>query len=73
MKEFEPRIYAKGELAMLYFPNHSKVNAARNLHRWITHCKGLMQELLAAGYSATRRFYSRREVEVIVKYLGEPL
>ena len=71
-KEFEYRVYTKGELAMLYFPTHSKYNASRNLHRWIINCKDLMRELEDAGYSSTRRFYSRKEVEAIAKYLGEP-
>ena len=69
---FKYRIYTKGELAMLYFPTHSKLNASRNLHRWIMNCKGLKEELLSYGYTTTRRFYSKREVEAIVRYLGEP-
>lgn len=71
-EEFKLRMYTKGELAMLYFPTHSKLNASRNLHRWIMNCKGLMEELEKIGYTTTRRFYSKREVETIVSYLGEP-
>ena len=70
--EFEIRLYTKGELAMLYFPEHSKENAARNLRRWIHQCKGLVEELEKYGYGQSRRFYSKPEVATIVEYLGEP-
>ena len=71
-EEFKLRIYAKGELAMLYFPSRSKEAATRMLLRWIHNCKGLVKELKKYGYGSPRRFYTKKEVETIVKYLGEP-
>ena len=68
----EIRIYNKGELAMLYFPDRNKANASRMLLRWIHHCKGLVPELKKHGFGLPKRFYSKKEVEIIVKYLGEP-
>ena len=71
-KEFKIKIYNKGELAMLYFPDRSKANASRMFLRWMNQCKGLIPELQKHGYGSPRRFYSHKEVEIIVKYLGEP-
>ena len=70
--EFKLQTYYKSELAMMYFPQSDKRNAVQNLKRWIRKCTQLTRELKVAGYMPTRKFYSRREVELIVKYLGEP-
>ena len=69
---FVLRIYRKQELAMMYFPDLSKESAGRNLRRWIKHCSALYNALLESGYDKNRKFYLRREVELIVNYLGLP-
>ena len=69
---FHIRIYRKQELAMMYFPDVSKESACRNLRRWIQHCKDLYSRLEEIGYDKHRQFYLKREVRLIIEYLGEP-
>ncbi len=69
---FRPRTYKKNELAMMYFPDVSKDAASRNFRRWIRQCPDMQKELRAIGYDKNRQYLLKAEVEVIVKYLGEP-
>lgn len=69
---FRLKTYKKNELAMLYFPDVSKSSASRNFRRWIRNCPGLMSDLATKGYDKNRQYLLKTEVEVIVKYLGEP-
>lgn len=65
-------MYRKQELAMLYFPDLSKEAAARNLRRWIERCSQLNKALKEIGYDKYRKFFLKKEVKLIVIYLGEP-
>ena len=69
---FHLRMYRKQELAMMYFPDLSKESAGKNLRRWIHKCTELCREQEALGYDKNRKFYLKREVRLIVEYLGEP-
>ena len=69
---FHLHAYRKNELAMLYFPDLCKQSAGRNLRRWINNCQELHQKLTDQGFDKNRKFYLRREVELIVEYLGLP-
>lgn len=69
---FRFRIYHKSELSQLYFPQCSSKTALQNLGRWIKRCTELEDALLAIGYDKHRKYYLRPEVELIVKFLGEP-
>lgn len=69
---FRPRVYRKTELAQLYFPQAGKKTALQGLACWIKRCAELEKALEAAGYDKNRRFYLKPEVELIVKFLGEP-
>lgn len=69
---FRLRIYRKSELAQLYFPGASRQTALQNLHRWIDRCPPIREGLAALGYDKHRQYFLRREVELIVRYLGEP-
>lgn len=40
--------------------------------RWIRQCEPLMEALDAIGYNCRRHRFLRREVEQIVRHLGEP-
>ncbi len=71
-KAFPIRLYTKAELAMLYCPNQCIDRALENFYRWILLNKPLLAELEAVGYNKYRRSYLPREVELIVKYMGEP-
>ena len=70
---FRPRACAKSELALLYFPLASSPHVAVNhLTAWMRRCKPLLAELEAAGYAKTQKMLTPRQVEAIVRYLGEP-
>ena len=69
---FHLHAYRKNELALMYFPDLCKQSAGKNLRRWIKNCTELYSELQAEGYDKNRKFYLRREVELIVHYLGLP-
>lgn len=71
-RPFRMRVYRKSELAQLYFPYAAKKQALNNLNRWIRRCEALHAALTEAGYVKNRWFFLRPEVELIVRYLGEP-
>ena len=66
------RTYGKSELALLYQPNCNPESAIRTLNRWISGCPLLMEELRALHYQPRRHTFLPREVEAILKHLGEP-
>ena len=68
----EIRPYTKSELATMYFPIGSTSNALRRLNRYINHAHGLLPALLATGYRVNDRHFTRRQVQLIFEYLGEP-
>ena len=68
----ETRPYTKSELATMYFPIGSASNALRRLNRYIHHAHGLLPALLATGYRVNDRHFTRRQVQLIFEYLGEP-
>jgi hypothetical protein len=70
--EFKVKAYMKIELASLYSPHSQDTTALQNLYRWMKRCKPLMEELHTLGYNKYRHSFLKQEVEVIVKYLGEP-
>ena len=71
-KEFNIVTMRKSELAMMYFPDSAPDVARRNLWRWMDSCVGLKEELKQMGYVKTRHIFLKKEVETVVKYLGEP-
>ena len=73
MESFKIRTYGKSELALLYFPEaQSKTGALQNLKYWISRNEELAHELNNCGASAKAKFFTPREVALIVAYLGEP-
>ena len=64
--------YSKQELAMLYFPNLSPHAAVSRLRRWIRHNPELNQALETSAIGKNAKFYTKRQVELIVEYLCEP-
>lgn len=71
-EHFELRAYDKAELASLYCPGRSDATALKTLLRWIKQCKALTQALADIGYNPRRHRFLKREVEEIVRHLGEP-
>lgn len=64
--------YTKQELASMYCPNANGENAMRTLNRWINLNGDLQRELRATHYNKWAKSFTSRQVELIVKYLGEP-
>ena len=62
----------KSELAQLYFPGAPRSSALRLLHKYITSAHGLLPALEQVGYQRTSRRLTRRQVQLIFEYLGEP-
>ena len=54
------------------FSGVNATTAKQHLHRWIAYCKPLSDELRSIGYNPAKHSFSRNEVKVIVKHLGEP-
>ena len=72
MEEFKLQAYTKADLAQLYSPHSQEATALQNLYRWMKRNQPLMSELEAIGYNKYRHSFMKREVGIIVKYLGEP-
>ena len=62
----------KSELAQLYFPGAPRSSALRLLHKYITSAHGLLPALERVGYQRASRRLTRRQVQLIFEYLGEP-
>ena len=61
------------ELAMMYFPMKSEAEARRMLSRWIYRCPELVDELKKISPTFyKRRELSKKEVKLIIQYLGDP-
>ena len=69
---FQFRPYLKAELALLYNPHCTQDSAMKTLYRWIRGCPLLVEELKSMNYNPHRHSYLKREVEAIVRHLGEP-
>ena len=72
MENFRLKAYTKVALAQLYSPHSQEATALQNLYRWMKRNTSLMEELQGLGYNKYRHSFLKQEVQVIVKYLGEP-
>lgn len=72
METFKLQSYTKTDLALLYSPHSGTATAIQNLYRWMKRNQPLMSELQAVGYNKFRHSFLKQEVEIIIKYLGEP-
>lgn len=73
MTEFKVKAYGKSELALLYFPGASSAHTAVNhLMSWIQRDPQLKEQLAKMGYRKSAKFFTPKEVGLIVEYLGEP-
>ena len=73
MTEFKVKAYGKSELALLYFPDASSAHTAVNhLMSWIRRNPQLKEQLEKMGYRKSAKFFTPKEVKLIVEYLGEP-
>lgn len=73
MTTFKTKAYGKSDLAMQYFPQaHSLHSAVNHLMTWVHQSPKLMAELEKLGYRKTSKFFTPKQVALIVEYLGEP-
>lgn len=71
-KPFTIRTYDKTELARLYLGRFSDRVALRRFNEWLQRSPQLWQALKQMGVDHSTRYYTPRQVEVIVEHLGEP-
>ncbi len=69
---FKIRSYSKQELAMLYFPDADPHVATNRLASWIRQCRALGDALSACHLSKKSKFFTPKQVALIVDFLGEP-
>ena len=72
LKDFSIKPYTKKELALLYFPATDPHVAVNRLMTWVKRCPELHHALVEQGYKKNVKWLSTREVEMIVRWLGEP-
>jgi len=73
MEDFKIRSYSKKELALCYFPTSENPHSAVNhLMAWINRCTPLREALEQQGYQKTAKWFSPKEVRMIIDHLGEP-
>ena len=72
MSDFEIRSYTKKDLALSYFPSAAPHTAVNRLMLWIYRCQPLAAALAMQGYRKTSKWFTAREVRLIVEYLGGP-
>ena len=72
IRDGSPSSLTKSELAQLYFPGAPRSSALRLLHKYITSAHGLLPALERVGYQRASRRLTRRQVQLIFEYLGEP-
>lgn len=61
------------DLAMMYFPDKSPVEAVRALRRWIDNCPALVASLDDISPSHKKKqILTARQVRIIMEYLGDP-
>jgi len=69
---FKIRTYGVGELARLYNPYSLPASATRQLRRWISYHPELSDRLHELGYYPGLKVFTPKQVECLVKHLGEP-
>lgn len=64
-------MFTKFQIALRYFPD-SPDSAVHRLRYWIDHCAPLCQALAETGYKRTSKSFTKKQIELIFEYLGEP-
>ena len=72
MKRFKIQPCAFGELAQMYYPDHSYVNALRLFREEMHKTRGMWAAMVAEGYKEKLKILTRSQVRTIVRFLGEP-
>lgn len=70
--KFKIKSYGYGELALLYFPNNTPKSASVQLRTWIRLNEKLKNELKESGFATGKKILTPKQVEIIIKFIGEP-
>ena len=62
---------SRRRLAMHYFPSPTVSSSVRRMSRWLADDVNLLHDLEAAGYYPRKRWFTKKEVDVFIKYFGE--
>lgn len=72
-EDIKIRACGKSELALLYFPTaNSSHTAVNHLMAWVKRIPELVEGLQKQGYRKTAKYFTAREVQLIVDFLGYP-
>lgn len=71
-EKFKVRAFGYGELAQIYFPQITKQSATVQFRRWIRINEDLQKELKASGFKRFQKLLTPKQVEIIIKFIGEP-
>lgn len=72
VNEFPIHSYGWQELTVLYSPLLTPESAAKRLVKWVNLNAALIAALCQAGWRKGARVFTPLQVEVIVRFLGEP-
>ena len=72
MRRFKIQSYSFGELAQMYYPDHSREGALRLFRREMHETRGVWEALQKVGYKEYTKVLTRSQVKVIVQYLDPP-
>ena len=72
MARFKIRDYPFGDLAQMYYPDHSYDSALRLFRREMHETRGMWEAMLTVGYKENTKVLTRTQVRKIVQFLGEP-
>jgi len=70
--KFKIKSYGYGELAQMYFPQITKQSATIQFRRWLRINDELQKELNASGFKRFQKLLTPKQVEIIIKFIGEP-
>ena len=71
-EEFKIRPYLKSDLAQLYLPYLPAEAALRKMQKWIRNNPAFHAELYSGMEGKNEQAFSKRQVEVVVRYLDPP-
>ena len=72
MRRFRIQSYPFGELAQLYYPDHTYDSALRLFRKEMHETRGLWDAMTAVGYKEYTKVLTRSQVKVIVQFLAPP-
>ena len=71
-EDLSPRTMGKTELARLYAPGLTDGAALNRLADWIGRIPELTEQLARTGYRRRQHMLTPGQVELILRYLGQP-